>query len=62
MDEQDQAWLSAQETLRRLENIVQQRDMLKEALWRVTVMRAKESRMIALEALEKCKQMQREIE
>lgn len=62
--QEQQAWLSAEPTLRRLEKVVQQRDLLKEALWRVTGIRkgAKESRVIALEALEKCKELQREME
>lgn len=60
--QEQQAWLSAEETLRRLEKVVQQRDMLKEALWRVTVCRSNDARQIAREALEKCKQLQREME
>ena len=60
--QEQQAWLSAEATLLRLEKVVQQRDLLKEALWRVTVCRANDARQIALEALEKCKQLQREME
>ena len=62
--QEQQAWLSAEATLRRLEKVVQQRDLLKEALWRVTEIRhgSKESRVVALEALEKCKQLQKEME